>query len=118
MFFGLHDIQLLQGLSNVPNSAAAQHCSGACPPLYFAVTFQELCVRKGENDEAHQAVTVLRFEEFLCCCKWFNSVADRSRWPFLIRAGDNNELVCPVLITDSTLFSFPIHEYQVIVNGL
>lgn len=76
MFFGLYGIQLLQGSSNVPNDAAAQHCSGVCPPLYFAVAIQELCVRKGENDEAHEAVTILRFEEFLCCCKRFNSAAD------------------------------------------
>lgn len=57
------------------------------------------------------------FQEFLSCCKQLNGVALRGRWPFLIRAGDNNELVCPELITDSRLFSFPIHEYQVIVNG-
>lgn len=62
-------------------------------------------------------MAVLRFQEFFVCCKQLNEVALQETWPFLIRAGDNNELVCPELITDSRLFSFPIHKYQVIVNG-
>lgn len=83
--------------------------------LHF--TFQELCVREGENGETHEAVTVLRLQEFLSCCKQLNSVVVWWRWPFFIRVGDNNEVVCPVLITDSTLFNFSIHKYQVIING-
>lgn len=112
-----YDFQLLQGLFGVPGIVTAQHCPRFCPPLYFAVTFQELYVREGENGGTHEAVTVPRFQEFLSCCKQLNTVAVWGRWPFLIRAGDNNELVSPVLITDSTLFSFPIHKYQVIING-
>lgn len=50
-------------------------------------------------------------------CKQLNGVALWGRRPFLIRTGDNNELVCPELITDSRLFSFPIHTYQATVNG-
>lgn len=113
VFLRVYDFQLLQGLFGVSDIATAQHCQDFA--LHF--TFQELYVRGGENGETHEAVTVLRLQEFLSCCKHLNSVVVWWRWPFLIRAGDNNELVCPVLITDSTLFSFPIHKYRVIING-
>lgn len=81
------------------------------PSLYCA--FKNSRSQRGEKMKQSRQW----FQECLSCCKQLSGVALWGRWPSLIRAGDNNELVCSELITDSRLFSFPIHECQVIVNG-
>lgn len=116
VFLQVYDIHFLHRFSGV-----SQHCNCSAllrisPSLFFTVTFQELQATERRKDETVEAGAVLRFQEFLGYSSQLNGVALWGTWPFLIRAGDNNELVCPELITDSRLFSFPIHKDQVIVN--